>query len=163
MVEEFRRVHQEQRDWGLRKRHEARLRQIYGDNVPVTTEEWLEARAARPARLADAPEQAQSRERARPPEQAQPLEELEEPTPAPDADGAEDARAAEPAEVAAPEGIERSRPWIRLMCAASRSRSAGAGHRVFVGYRAHGPPGSGRHAPAGGAPQCELGRWELPE
>ncbi|MFI5912378.1 hypothetical protein [Dactylosporangium sp. NPDC051541] len=56
MVEEFRRVHKEQRDWGLERRHEAKLRRIYGDNVPVTKEEWIQARAARLAPVAEPPE-----------------------------------------------------------------------------------------------------------
>ncbi|MFI5913242.1 hypothetical protein [Dactylosporangium sp. NPDC051541] len=57
MVEEFRRVHQEQRDWGLEQRHAAKLRRIYGDNVPVTKEEWLQARAARLAQVVEPSEQ----------------------------------------------------------------------------------------------------------
>ena len=45
--EQFAREHREARAWGLEQRHTAKLHRIYGDNVPVTADDWLQAHARR--------------------------------------------------------------------------------------------------------------------
>ncbi|MFI5912860.1 hypothetical protein [Dactylosporangium sp. NPDC051541] len=115
MVEAFRRVHREQRDWGLEQRHAAKLRRIYGDNVPVTKEEWLQARAARLAQAVEAQAveaQAVEAQAVKPSEQAveamvveaQEQGEVLMPAPTLDVDVVADACAAEP------EFVERTGP-----------------------------------------------------
>ncbi|MFI5910514.1 hypothetical protein [Dactylosporangium sp. NPDC051541] len=131
MVEAFRRVHREQRDWGLEQRHAAKLRRIYGDNVPVTKEEWLLARAARLAQVVEPSEQAVEAQ------VVEAQEQVEEPTatPALDVDVVADACAAEP------ECVERTGPVhhgparrvvrrVSRLCAARFIMCRLEGHRV---------------------------------
>ncbi|MFI5908136.1 hypothetical protein [Dactylosporangium sp. NPDC051541] len=134
LMEAFRRMHQEQRDWGLEQRHAAKLRRIYGDNVPVTKEEWLQARAVRLAQAAEPPERVEETQA------AEPQEQTKEPMRAPalDVDAVADACAAEPEFVERTGPVHRgpsrsARPVVRRVSRSWVARCARCrleGHRV---------------------------------
>ncbi|MFI5910559.1 hypothetical protein [Dactylosporangium sp. NPDC051541] len=128
-MEKFRREHKAQRDWGLEQRHQAKLRRTYGDNVPATEEEWLAARAARLAQLADAPEPAE------------PLVQVEEPVRVEEPVPAADACVAEP-ETTAPSRrcvgvrvgrVRRVRGGVARLEGHRDVRSADGNYRIGVG------------------------------